>query len=304
MTSKILTLLMEKKRIYIHLSKGGLIVVYFGNTSQKQLGHLLSFSAGVMIYLSFLDLLPEAVEKLGFIKANLGFFLGILFFCIVDWLLPTGEHSHAVPKSSKKGKKGDKTSPPKQENPPQQKKKDLYRLGVLSALSISLHNFPEGLAVYLASVQGLELGLPIALGIAAHNIPEGMAVASPIYHTSRSRTKALFWCFISGVCEPVAALIFGLFASQYITEEIVFFLLAGVAGIMLVVSLKELFPTALEFLKSEQALFSNVIGMLFMSVSIYFLHGDHSHGHSHGGQTHDDHDHHDHDHHDHDHHIH
>jgi len=136
------------------------------------------------------------------------------------------------------------------------------------------------------------------LAIAAHNIPEGMAVASPIYYSTGSRFQALFWCFISGACEPIAALFFALFLSSYITEELVFFLLASVAGIMVVVSLKELLPTALDYILSEEAMISSMMGMMFMSASIYFLHeqGGHHHGHDHGNDEHL-HDHHD-DHHD------
>jgi ZIP family zinc transporter len=97
----------------------------------------------------------------------------------------------------------------------------------LTALSISLHNFPEGIAVYLACLKGLEVGFPIAIAIAAHNIPEGMAVASPIYHSTGSKWQAFKWSLISGICEPVAALIFGTLLTNYITDHMVQLLLAG-----------------------------------------------------------------------------
>jgi zinc transporter, ZIP family len=103
----------------------------------------------------------------------------------------------------------------------------LKRVGILTALSISLHNFPEGIAVYLACLKGLEVGFPIAIAIAAHNIPEGMAVASPIYHSTGSKWEALKWSLVSGMCEPIAAFIFGTLLSNYITDDMVQMLLAG-----------------------------------------------------------------------------
>lgn len=184
----------------------------------------------------------------------------------------------------------------------------MKRVGILTALSISLHNFPEGIAVYLACLKGLEVGFPIAIAIAAHNIPEGMAVASPIYHSTGSKWEAFKWSLVSGMCEPIAAFIFGTLLSNYITDEMVQLLLAGVAGIMVLVSMKELLPVAFEYLSPEESMVSSAFGMMFISVSIYVLHamgghdhGSHDHSHSHGHHGIHDHDHHHHHDHGHDH---
>jgi ZIP family zinc transporter len=322
---------------------GGLLVLFYGTPSAAKLGHLLSFSAGVMIYISFMDLLPEAAEGIGFVKANIAFFCGMIFFAVLAKLIPSdvGGHSHShgeeeketkevkeplsPPKSpsrssrrisarkeankeesekEKEGKKEDKAAVAKEKED-----KELKRVGLITALGISIHNFPEGIAVYLACMKGMDVGLPIALAIGAHNIPEGMAVASPIYHSTGSKWEAFKYSMLSGLCEPLAALAFSFFFSSYMTDETVQILLAAVAGIMVLVSLKELLPTALKYISSESAMISNALGMMFIGLSIYFLHNnvhghDHSHGHSHGHSHTHDHDHHhghDHAHHHHDH---
>lgn len=162
------------------------------------------------------------------------------------------------------------------------KKNELRRVGIVTALGISLHNFPEGIAVYLSCLRGIEVGLPIAIAIAAHNIPEGMAVASPIYHSTKSKWEAIKYSLLSGICEPVAALIFGVFLSPYISEDFIHCLLAGVAGIMILVSLQELLPTAFKYLNPERAMISLTSGMIFIGVTVFYLHSGSSHGHDHG----------------------
>lgn len=175
--------------------------------------------------------------------------------------------------------------------------RELKRVGLVTALGISIHNFPEGIAVYLACMKGLDVGLPIALAIAAHNIPEGMAVASPIYHSTGSKWEAFKFSMVSGICEPLAALIFSIFFASYMNDEMIQMLLAGVAGIMILVSLKELLPTALKYISADSAMISNALGMAFIGISIYFLHAQGGHDHSHGGHSHGSNDHaHTHDH--------
>lgn len=182
--------------------------------------------------------------------------------------------------------------------------RELKRVGLVTALGISIHNFPEGIAVYLACLKGMDVGLPIALAIAAHNIPEGMAVASPIYHSTGSKWEAFKFSMISGICEPLAALVFSMFFSAYMNDEMIQLLLAGVAGIMVLVSLKELLPTALKYISADSAMISNALGMAFIGLSIYYLHASGGHDHSHGGHDHHHHHHETHSHADHAHHHH
>eukprot|EP01121_Diplochlamys_sp_Union-15-3_P015705 TRINITY_DN523_c0_g1_i2.p1 TRINITY_DN523_c0_g1~~TRINITY_DN523_c0_g1_i2.p1 ORF type:complete len:319 (+),score=40.71 TRINITY_DN523_c0_g1_i2:35-958(+) len=258
---------------------GGLLVLFYGQPSTNKLGHLMSFSSGVMIYISFMDLLPEAVP----------FFTGMLFFGIIAKLFPEHDHDH----EHDHGKQHDKKKPPGKPSLKDKEMKRIKQVGLITALGLSLHNIPEGIAVYVASLKGVNVGLPLAVAIAAHNIPEGMAVASPIYHATGSKKQAFFYSLISGVCEPLGALIFSFFIRD-LDDYTIQSLLAAVGGIMVLVSFRELLPVALEYLKPESAMISNALGMIFISFSIYLLHGssgihghehshghDHSHGHSH-----------------------
>lgn len=142
---------------------------------------------------------------------------------------------------------------------------------MLTALGISLHNFPEGVAVYLTALQGTAVGLPLAIAIAAHNIPEGMAVAAPIYHATGSRWQAFKWSLVSGICEPFGALVVGVTFRGLLTVDVVKTALAGVAGIMTFMCFHELLPQAYRHIDASAALRSNVAGMATMAFSVWFL---------------------------------
>jgi ZIP family zinc transporter len=245
---------------------GGLMILFYGKPSNTKIGHMLSFSSGVMIYISFMDLLYESIIRLGFYTANLWFFVGMVFFALVLKLFPE-------PKIiDKKAKARSDNGKPSQE--------DLIRLGIVTAIGISLHNFPEGLAVYVACLKGIHMGLPLTVAIAMHNIPEGLAVAAPIYEATGSKWQALKYSVLSGVCEPFGALVFGIFFSNVLTPYIVQCLLAGVAGIMVFMVIRELMPATLKYIKASDASISNLIGMFVMFYSVYYLHGMLPHEHT------------------------
>ncbi|KAM9993106.1 hypothetical protein ACTFIZ_011077 [Dictyostelium cf. discoideum] len=316
---------------------GGLYVIFIKQQSHKLLGHLLSFSSGVMIYISFMDLLPESIAEIGFYNANIWFFVGIIFFAVILRFVPhdhdeSGDSNHAhshngasiekhnenkevVNDDNSNGKdkkqKQQKQQKQKQQQQQQQqqqqniaksknkkKSKDDYlnSVGIATAIGVSLHNFPEGVAVYLACLKGIDVGLPLMLAIAAHNIPEGMAVAAPIFSATGSKWKAFKYCLYSGLCEPVGAIIFGLIFKEYMTPYLIQSMLAAVAGIMVFMVIKELLPAAFKYVSVDESAFSNIIGMIFFFFSIHFLHSmlphdhggasDDGHGHSHGGHGH------------------
>lgn len=151
-------------------------------------------------------------------------------------------------------------------------KKSLLQVGIITAFGISLHNFPEGMAVYLSCLaRGPVVGLPLTLAIAAHNIPEGMAVAAPIYSACGNGWTAFKYAFISGICEPLGALAVFLFLSNYLTQWFIEVLTAGVAGIMVMMSFKELIPTTLNYISADKATTSFMIGMVIISATILFL---------------------------------
>ncbi|KAL6075909.1 Zinc transporter ZupT [Balamuthia mandrillaris] len=239
---------------------GGFAVLMFGNPDFWKLGHMLSFSAGVMVYISFMDLLPEAVEEIGFFAANFWFFVGMAVFTVIIWLVPE-------PDVSALHKKDDDDTSSKASA----KHAHLLMVGVIAAVGISIHNLPEGVGVYLACMKGAKAGLPLTVAIAAHNIPEGMAVAAPIYHSTGSKWQAIKWAFLSGACEPLGAVIFGMLFTSWLTPVFINSCLAAVAGVMVLMSFRELIPTTLKYIQPEQAIYSLVTGMMFIFLSAYSL---------------------------------
>lgn len=244
-------------------SLGGLIVLFYGSPTDKHLGHMLGLSVGVMLYISFMDLLPEAIENLGFFYANVWFFAGVFFFGLLVHTIPEPDISDIMKKSGK----GDDS----------QGKNKKHRQQVVGAWLImglmSLHNAPEGVAVYLCSLRSPKLGFPLAMAIALHNIPEGMAVASPMYSATGSKYQAVKYTILSGLCEPLGALIFGVLFHNYINVHVIHVMLAGVAGMMVFMSTKELLPETFERIKdSMEATIVIMGGMFTIFLGMHFLH--------------------------------
>lgn len=144
-------------------------------------------------------------------------------------------------------------------------------MGMLSALAIALHNFPEGLAAFLAALHDLSLGIPIAVAIALHNIPEGVAISVPVYHATGSRRKAFFLSFLSGLAEPVGALVGFLILAPFMTETLFGFLFAAVAGIMVFISIDNLLPAAREYGEPHLSIYGLMAGMAVMALSLFMF---------------------------------
>jgi ZIP family zinc transporter len=230
----------------------------------KFLSAALGFSAGVMIYVSLIEIFVKAKdsltmlygEKTGYMYTTAAFFCGIAVIALIDKLVPEYENPHEV-----KNLCVEET-----EKIPDDKR--LLRMGIFSALAIGLHNFPEGLATFIAAMQDPALGISIAVAIAIHNIPEGIAVSVPIYFATRSRKKAFTLSFLSGLAEPVGALA-GYFLLKAIFNDAAFgMIFASVAGIMVYISLDELLPTAEEYGEHHIAIGGLISGMLVMAVSL------------------------------------
>lgn len=239
---------------------GSLISFLSRHTSGRFLAGALGFSAGVMIYVSFMEILPGAIDSFAAsglqngaanLRGVLGFFAGIALMAVIDMLVPEFENPHEI-HSSVCGK-------------------NLHRLGVFSAIAIAIHNFPEGLATFAVALQEPRLGVAIALAIAIHNIPEGIAISAPIYCATGSRRKAFRWSFLSGLSEPLGAIIGFFFFRTFFTEGVLGWLLAGVAGIMIYVSLDELLPTAEEHGEHHLCIIGLVAGMAVMAGSLLLL---------------------------------
>jgi ZIP family zinc transporter len=224
----------------------------------------LGFSAGVMIYVSMIEIFVKARDslsvsygdKMGYVLTVVSFFAGIAVIALIDKLIPSYENPHEM---NVEQKIKDSTD---------EQKKKLMRMGMFSALAIGIHNFPEGLATFMSGLTNPTLGVSIAVAIAIHNIPEGLAVSAPIFYATKSRKKAFVWSFLSGLSEPIGALI-GYFVLRSIFNEATFgVIFASVAGIMVYISLDELLPTAEEYGEHHLAIGGLIVGMFIMAVSL------------------------------------
>jgi len=246
---------------------GSMIGLFGKKTGTRFLSYALGFSAGVMIYVSFVEILAKARESLtgalGKVPGNWvtvgAFFLGILLIAVIDKLVPSAENPHEVRMVE------DMTD---EKRSTQQKKGKLMRMGLLSALAIAIHNFPEGLATFTSALKEPSLGIAIAVAIAIHNIPEGLAVSVPIYFATGNRRKAFWYSFLSGLSEPAGALVGYLLFARFFGDVTFGILFALVAGIMVFISLDELLPTAREYGESHISIYGLVSGMMVMSVSL------------------------------------
>lgn len=256
---------------------GSAIGFFSKRTNTKFLAVSLGFSAGVMIYISFVEIFFKAKHSIfehliydrfmETAKAEIisqwhtiaAFFFGMLFIAIIDRLVPSVENPHELRKVEDISK------------PDNTKGKKLMRMGVFTAIVIAIHNFPEGIATFMAASQSVELGIPIAIAIAIHNIPEGIAVSVPVYYATGSRRKAFWYSFSSGLAEPVGALIGYLILLPFMTKLVFGYLFASVAGIMVFISLDELLPSAREYGRAHLSIYGLIIGMIVMAISLVIM---------------------------------
>lgn len=244
---------------------GSVIAFVAKSTNRRLLSFSLGLSGGVMIYVSFAELMPQGAELLTGAIAGKGaewinlaaFFGGMALIGLIDHLVPSFENPHEAHRVEEL-----------QERPKQTK---LMRVGLMSALAIAIHNFPEGIATFTAGLNDPTLGLAIALAVAIHNIPEGIAVSVPIFYATESRRKAFLWSLISGLAEPLGALVAWLVLAPLLTDTLLGCVLTGVAGIMVYISLDELLPAAREYGEAHTAILGVVVGMAIMAVSLLML---------------------------------
>lgn len=244
---------------------GSVIAFLSRHSSRRFLSVALGFSAGVMIYVSMIEIFVKAKDRLvgsmGLVEGSwwtaIAFFGGIFFIAVIDKLIPSDENPHEMHTV--------------EEIAGQNKHhhyRALHRTGVFVALAIGIHNFPEGLATFIAALSDPSLGVAIAVAIAIHNIPEGISVSVPIYYATGSRRKAFMWSFLSGLAEPVGALLGYMVLRPFINDIMFGVLFAGVAGIMVFISFDELLPAAREYGEHHLSIYGLIAGMMVMSVSL------------------------------------
>ena len=257
---------------------GGALVLFKKKISSNFLAGALGLSAGVMIFISLAELFPEAQAMIagtgmqhGEAFVLIAFFVGMGIITLIDFTIPEYENPHEASGLSLDARTAaigvlDQTG----------SEKALHRLGLMSALAIAIHNFPEGIATFIGALNDPEMGAGITFAIAIHNIPEGIAVAIPIYYATKSKGKALLYATLSGLSEPVGAFlcwgIAAIFGVELTGSSPAFpLILAAVAGIMIYISLDELLPTAEKYGKHHIAIAGVVGGMAIMGISLLIL---------------------------------
>ena len=245
---------------------GSLIALFQKTANKKFLSASLGFSAGVMIYVSMVEIFFKAKDSLssslgqktGLLITIIGFFCGMLLIGLIDRLIPSAANPHEIADAQ------NKSSEPKTN-------RRLMRTGIFTALAVGIHNFPEGLATFVSALQEPSVAIPIVVAIAIHNIPEGIAVSVPIYYATGNRKKAFWTSFASGLSEPVGAAIGYLILMPFMSDIVYGILFAAVAGIMVFISLDELLPSARAYGEHHTAIYGLIAGMAVMALSLWLF---------------------------------
>ncbi len=227
----------------------GTILIFFKEKTNRVVVASLSFASGVMLTVSILDLIPEAITLLNY-KSIIEILI-ITVFMVLGALL-TRKIDKCMPEVDNNSKKG------------------LYRVGIISMFAIIMHNIPEGIATFMTTSTNLSLGLSLTIAIALHNIPEGISIAVPIYYSTGNRKKALFYTFVSAISEPFGALLAFLFLKPFMNNLVMGLLMAMIAGIMSYISFFELLPKSLSYKNKSLSYIFFVIGIIFMAIN-HFL---------------------------------
>ncbi len=239
---------------------GGLIAFIVKKKDYWFLSLCLGFSAGVMLYVSFMEILPDA-EKLLFASHNKlyasiiflsSFLFGILITALIDKFIPDHLDADII-----KNEVNQLTR--------------FKKVGLLVTLAVAIHNFPEGLATFMSALNNPTWGISIAIAIALHNIPEGISISLPVYYATNSKRKALFYSFVSGITEPLGAIIGFIFLRSFLNNTFFGIIMAFVAGIMIYIALDELIPLSKEYSNDHYSILGVVIGMFIMAITLIIL---------------------------------
>lgn len=250
---------------------GGAIGFFVKKTNIRLLTFLLGLSAGVMVYISFVELLASAQDTLaethgkfnGHLIGLAAFSAGMLLAMFIDRLIPEKENPHEAHGTEELYVP---VTPRKSADSAEARK--MRRSGLLFALAIGIHNFPEGMATFSAGMNSLTLGIPIAIAVALHNIPEGITVSIPVYHATGSRKKAFQYSVLSGLSEPIGAGIAMLILYPFLTPTALAVLFAAVAGTMVFIAFDELLPMAERWGFHHLSIYGIITGMLLMGFTL------------------------------------
>ena len=287
---------------------GSAIAFFFKRPKMSYLAFALGLSTGVMVYVSFMELLPTANRHIGALWSTVAFFLGILFIALIDLAVPHDTNPHDFAEEGELSAistlgsghatatepaleaaecaPGGEPVVPCDEPVPAgatdaeahailkrryERRSSLMRAGLFTALAIGIHNFPEGLATFATALSNVGVGVAIAIAIAIHNIPEGISVSVPIFYATGDRKKAFRLSFLSGLAEPAGALIGYLVLLPFLTHSLLASLMAFVAGIMVYISVDELLPLAHRYGRGHAVIVGITLGMAVMAATILVL---------------------------------
>ncbi|AXI09941.1 zinc transporter ZupT [Oceanobacillus zhaokaii] len=247
---------------------GSMLAFFAKTTNTKFLSFALGLSAGVMIYVSMVEIFFKAKDSLtgalgeteGYWLTVVSFFAGMLVIGLIDKLIPKYTNPHEIKKVEDMEKGNTSVKNP-----------ELMKMGIFTALALGIHNFPEGIATFVSTLQDPSIGFAIAVAVAIHNIPEGIAVSVPIYYATGDKKKAFRLSFLSGLAEPVGALVAFLFLMPFLSDVMFGVIFAMVAGIMVFISLDELLPAAKKYDEAHLSIYGVMTGMAVMAISLLLL---------------------------------
>lgn len=253
---------------------GAGIAFFAQRTNYRFLGIAMGFSAGVMLYVSFTEILAKASAAVGRVYGLdagawvtlLSFFGGIALIGLIDAAIPTARNPHEPRAPAELSRLKRRNANARAPAP-----RTLMRTARVTALAIGIHNFPEGMATFLAALEDVSLGVALAVAVALHNIPEGISVSVPIYYATGSRRRAFVYSALSGLAEPIGAVAGYLVLRTFFTDDVTGLLFGAVAGIMVYISLDELLPAAHAYGSEHDVIVGIVSGMAVMAASLLLL---------------------------------
>ncbi|KAF1688076.1 zinc transporter ZupT [Pseudoxanthomonas broegbernensis] len=239
---------------------GSLLVIFARGPNPRLLAFGLAFAGGAMVYVSLSEILNKSIAsftaaydaRIGFALATFAFLAGMVLIMLIDRLVPNPHDSLTTEDPSLREHNRDY----------------VRRVGLMTAVAITAHNFPEGLATFFATLENPAVGLPLAFAIAIHNIPEGIAIAVPVYYATGSKHYAFIASLLSGLAEPVGALIGYALLSSVLSEAVFGAVFGVIAGVMVFLAIDELLPAAKRYAKGHETVYGLVSGMGVLAVSL------------------------------------
>jgi ZIP family zinc transporter len=260
---------------------GSLLAIFVRKPGPRFMTVTLGFSCGVMVLISFQELLAEGIAAVGFFPAYVAFFCGMGLMLLIDVFVPhefMAEHredlklgEEPAPECLLRGRGCETRRRHGRRHGAPVCDSRMYRLGLCTAIGVIIHNFPEGMASFAGTLQDMGVGIAIAVAIALHNIPEGLAVSAPVLAATGSRWQALRWGLLCGMAEPAGAALAALVLYPFLSPTVLGYLLSAVAGIMVFIALDELLPAAHEYRMEHLGVIGVMVGMAVMALSLYLL---------------------------------